>query len=58
MKKISFILALVCLMIGVTPALAQQGKSCSNPIPLGKDYSATITKPQTVWYSANTCKDK
>ena len=54
MKKISFILVLVCLMIGVTPALAQQGKSCSNPIPLGKDYSATITKPQTVWYSANT----
>ena len=54
MKKILFILALVCLMIGVTPALAQQGKSCSNPIPLGKDYSATITKPQTVWYSANT----
>ena len=54
MKKISFILALVCLMIGETPALAQQGKSCSNPIPLGKDYSATITKPQTVWYSANT----
>lgn len=41
-------------MIGETPALAQQGKSCSNPIPLGKDYSATITKPQTVWYSANT----
>ena len=54
MKKISFILALVCLMIGVTPALAQQGKSCSNPIPLGKDYSAQITKTGTVWYSANT----
>lgn len=55
MKHSSFIMALTCVMLGIaTSAFAKQGDSCNDPIPLGKDYSATITKTGTVYYSANT----
>ncbi len=55
MKHISFVVALTCVLLSsASSAFAKQGDSCNDPIPLGKDYSATITKPQTVWYSANT----
>ena len=55
MKNSSLIWALMCVMFGVaTNAFAKQGDSCNDPIPLGKDYSATITKTGTVYYSANT----
>ena len=35
-------------------AWAQQGASCQNPIPLGRDYNATISGAGSVWYVANT----
>ena len=44
-------LALVCVC---APMSAQQGSSCSNPIVLSKNYSATITKAGEKWYVANT----
>lgn len=55
MKHISFLLALMCGMLTVsTTVFAKQGDSWCDPIPLGKDYSTTITKTGTVYYSANT----
>ncbi len=55
MKHTSYILLLVsAMLLAVTHAFAKQGDSCNDPIPLGKDYSATISKTGTVWYSANT----
>lgn len=44
----------VLLWMVVVSAFAQTGKTCANPIPLGKNYSATITQAGTVWYVANT----
>ena len=44
-------LALVC---AGAPASAQTGASCSDPIVLGPNYSATITTAGTKWYVANT----
>ena len=55
MKHISFLSALMCVMLTAsTTAFAKQGDSWCDPIPLGKDYSATISKTGTVYYSANT----
>jgi len=45
-----FVLLLACVSVhGATP-----GTSCSAPIPLGKNYSASISANKTVWYSAWT----
>lgn len=55
MKHISFLSALMCVMLTAsTTAFAKQGDSWCDPIPLGKNYSATISKTGTVYYSANT----
>ena len=55
MKHTSYILLLVsAMLLAVTQAFAKHGDSCNDPIPLGKNYSAEITKPGTVYYSANT----
>ena len=55
MKHRSLILALMCVMLGITTnAFAKQGDSCNDPIPLGKNYSSPISKIGTVYYSANT----
>ena len=55
MKHTSYILLLVSAMLmAAGQVFAKQGDSCNDPIPLGKDYSAEITKTGTVYYSANT----
>lgn len=55
MKHTSYILLLVsAMLLAVTTAFAKQGDSWCDPIPLGKDYTATISKTGTVYYSANT----
>ncbi len=54
MKYISFVLALISAMVLTSLPTFAIGESCNNPIPLGKDYSASITKTGTVWYAANT----
>ena len=57
MKRRYYILACVCaILIGAgAPAYAAQlGETCANPIPFGKNYSATITGPKVVYYSAWT----
>ena len=45
-------LALLCMR--VSPAYADAGSSCDDPILLGKNYNATITGADTIWYVANT----
>ncbi|MBQ4394559.1 MAG: hypothetical protein II825_04605 [Paludibacteraceae bacterium] len=47
---------LLVLMLGVSTFTHAQGPgtTCYTAIPLGKDYKADITGPQTVWYSAWT----
>lgn len=55
MKHTSYILLLVSAMLmAAGQVFAKQGDSWCDPIPLGKDYSTTITKTGTVYYSANT----
>ena len=43
-----------CLLGAVALHAAGPGETCSTAIPLGKDYTAEITGPQTIWYSAWT----
>ena len=46
---------LLVLMVGYGSLnAAEPGTTCYTAIPLGKEYKADITKPQTVWYSAWT----
>ncbi len=55
MLKQRLYITIIALLIGVTfPLFAQTGGSCSNPIRLGQNYSATITGAGTIWYVANT----
>lgn len=55
MKHTSYILLLVSAMLmAAGQVFAKQGDSWCDPIPLGKDYTATISKTGTVYYSANT----
>ena len=44
----------ILLLFCVTFAWSQNGKSCSNAIPLGDNYSAQILSTGTVWYKAGT----
>jgi len=37
-----------------TSMMAQTGLSCEDPIPVNKDYRATIDGPCELWYTANT----
>lgn len=48
--------ACVLLLIGAcVPAYAgEPGSSCVDAIPMGKDYSAKVSKGQSIWYSAWT----
>ena len=53
--KTKHLLACMALMLGsVALSAAEPGTTCYTAIPLGKDYKADITGPQTVWYSAWT----
>ena len=54
MKRTSYILALLCAILSVTTQAFALGESCSNPIPLGTNYSAEITGTgtRTKWYMA------
>ena len=42
------------LLIACMHLSAQIGATCAAPIPLGRDYSASITSAGTKWYVANT----
>ena len=37
-----------------TSMMAQTGLTCDDPIPVNKDYRATIDGPCELWYTANT----
>ena len=53
--KTKHLLACMAIMFGsVALYAAEPGTTCYTAIPLGKEYKADITKPQTVWYSAWT----
>ena len=56
MRRVCNILCVCMFLIGVcAPARAAlPGTTCSTAIPLGDDYSAQITGPKSVWYSAWT----
>lgn len=55
MKRIALVLFVMCVQICVcVSAHAQSGATCTNPIPFGKNYSATIQGPCSVWYMGNT----
>lgn len=48
-------LSVVIFLLGVASNMqAQSGTSCTDAIPLGKDYKKEIARPQTVWYTAWT----
>lgn len=50
-----FVLLIMCVQICVGVSVrAQQGSECTNPIPFGKNYNATISGPCTKWYVGNT----
>ena len=53
-KQRLYIAIIALLVSAVSPVLAQTGATCSSPIRLGKNYSATITGAGTKWYVANT----
>lgn len=49
------LLACMALLLGsVALSAAEPGTTCYTAIPLGKDYKADISGPQTVWYTAWT----
>ncbi len=53
--KAKHLLAYMALLLGsVALYAAEPGSTCDTAIPLGTDYRADISKPQTVWYSAWT----
>ncbi|MBQ6763736.1 MAG: hypothetical protein IJP45_00960 [Paludibacteraceae bacterium] len=53
--KAKHLLACMALLLGsVALSAAEPGTTCNYAIPLGTDYRADISKPQTVWYSAWT----
>ena len=53
--KAKHLLACMAIMFGsVALYAAEPGTTCYTAIPLGKDYKADISGPQTVWYSAWT----
>lgn len=56
MKRLSNIVWACILLLGTgAPAYAgTPGSSCSDAIPMGKDYSAQVRSGQTIWYSAWT----
>ncbi len=57
MKQVSYISMCVCaFLIGMCPHVYAQapGSTCFKAIPLGDNYSAPITGPKTIWYSAWT----
>ena len=55
-KRYVNILLLITLLLASlsAPMRAQVGKSCSNPIVLGPNYSETIYAAGSTWYIANT----
>ena len=54
MRKLALFL-LVCVQIGASVLVrAQVGSACTDPIPFGKNYNATISGPCTKWYVGNT----
>lgn len=52
MKKSVLLIVLLCSAL--TLLAANPGATCATAIPVGKDFKATITGPQTVWYYAWT----
>ena len=54
--RTKLILACMAFMLGSAVAIqaAEPGETCSTAIPLGKEFKANISGPQTVWYSAWT----
>jgi len=50
MRKTLF--SLLFLLSGMMANAA--GESCSNPIPMGKDYHANVQNGQSIWYTAST----
>ncbi len=57
MKRVIHIACVCAFLMGMcAPARAAglPGSSCSNPIPMGKNYNAQVQNGQTIWYSAWT----
>lgn len=56
MKRIHYIVCVCAFLIGIGAHAyaALPGTTCSTAIPLGDNYSAQITGPKTVWYTAWT----
>ncbi len=49
------LLGIMIFLLGLVSNMhAQSGAACTDAIPLGKDYKAEISGPQTVWYTAWT----
>ena len=48
------IFSFLAMMLFATSMMAQTGLTCEDPIMVDENYSATITKPCEVWYSAWT----
>lgn len=57
MKRLRIISYVCAFLLGACMhayAAGAQGSSCSNPIPMGKNYNAQVQNGQTIWYSAWT----
>lgn len=55
MIRLSHIACVCAFLIGMcVQAYAQDGTTCYRAIPLGDDFTTTITSPKTVWYTAWT----
>ena len=54
MIKKLFLALTIVLMATTAVAQTMLGELCDNPIPVNKDYEATVDGPCTLWYSATT----
>lgn len=56
MKRIRYIVCVCAMLIGtcVQARAGLPGSSCTNAIPMGKDYEEQVQNGQTIWYSAWT----
>ena len=52
-RKMMFLLLLLSSVMMVQAA-QPSGKTCYDPIPLGKDYAESVNSPCTKWYTART----